>query len=46
MEFEELCPPNDKHVYRIKGYVFNDMIKKKSKRFIIEKFKKNIKNEY
>ena len=41
--FKGMCPPNGKHVYRIKGYALNDMIKKKPKRFTIEKFEKKYK---
>ena len=39
-----MCPPDGKHVYRIKGYALNDMIKKKPKRFTIEKFEKKYKD--
>ena len=41
--FKGMCPPNGKHIYRIKGYALNDMIKKKPKRFTIEKFEKKYK---
>ncbi len=42
--FKGMCPPDGKHVYRIKGYALNDMIKKKPKRFTIEKFEKKYKD--
>tara|TARA_B100001989_G_C24274411_1_gene333256 strand:+ start:64 stop:579 length:516 start_codon:yes stop_codon:yes gene_type:complete len=38
--YQGMCPPNGKHIYRIKGYALSDFIKKKPKTLTIERFEK------